>query len=40
MFYIYGGLSTVGLVLFICFVMETQGLAKEDIEQLYLPAQL
>jgi hypothetical protein len=32
MFYSYGAISAVGVVVFICFVKETQGLAKEDIE--------
>ena len=40
MFFGFGALSTVGFFVFICFVKETQGLAKEEIEQLYLPAHL
>jgi hypothetical protein len=40
MFYTFGTLSAIGFVVFICCIKETQGLTKEDIEQLYVPYSL
>jgi hypothetical protein len=40
MFYMFGAASAIGFVVFICCIKETQGLTKEDIEQLYVPAEL
>lgn len=40
MFYGYGALSAIGFFVFIFTIKETQGLLKEDIEQLYVPEDL
>ena len=36
MFFMFGALSTIGLIVYICAVKETLGQLKEDSEQLYV----